>query len=128
MTFPRAFRSVGRVVNPAIVPIARRIRPLAVVDHVGRRSGAHYATPVMGFPAEDGWVVALPYGADVQWLRNTERAGGATLTQAGTRHPVQAVRRLPARDGAPLLPRWARPMMRTVRVRDYALITAGRTE
>ncbi|GIF51359.1 deazaflavin-dependent oxidoreductase (nitroreductase family) [Asanoa ferruginea] len=126
MPVPRSFRKVGRTVNPFIVPVARRVWPLAVIHHVGRRSGRSYETPVMAFPAPEGWVVALIYGDDVQWLRNARGAGGVALTRAGQRHPVGEVRQLDAPTGAPLVPAWARAVLRPARVRGYVLLVATR--
>jgi deazaflavin-dependent oxidoreductase (nitroreductase family) len=122
MPVPRAFRKVGRTVNPFIVPMARRVPPLAVIHHVGRRSGRAYQTPVMAFPTGDGWVVALFYGDDVQWLQNARGPGGVTLTRSGERHEVSQVRQLDAATGAPLVPAWARAATRTARVRGYVLL------
>jgi deazaflavin-dependent oxidoreductase (nitroreductase family) len=124
MPVPRAFRKVGRTVNPFIVPMARRVPPLAVIHHVGRRSGRAYQTPVMAFPTADGWVVALFYGDDVQWLQNARGPGGVVLSRAGERHEVSQVRQLDAATGAPLLPAWARAVTRPARVRGYVLLVA----
>jgi len=124
MPMPRPFRKLGRTVNPFIVPMARRVRPLAVIHHVGRRTGRPYQTPVMAFPTPGGWVVALVYGADVQWLQNALRSGGVALTRSGERHQVSQVRQLDTVAGAPLLPAWARAVMRAAYVRDYVLLVA----
>ncbi|MDG4826778.1 nitroreductase family deazaflavin-dependent oxidoreductase [Asanoa sp. WMMD1127] len=125
MPVPRSFRKVGRVVNPFIVPVARRVRPLAVIHHVGRRSGRSYQTPVMAFATPDGWVVALVYGDDVQWLRNARGPGGATLTCGGQRHPVGSVRILDTATGAPLVPAWARAVLRPAKIRNYVLLVSA---
>jgi len=122
---PRPFRKVGRTVNPFIVPMARRVQPLAVIHHVGRRSGRSYETPVLAFPTPGGWVVALVYGDDVQWLRNARGPGGVALTRAGQRHQVSQVRQLDAAAGAPLMPAWARTVMRPARVHGYVLLVAA---
>src|ERR1700754_3228005 len=122
MPVPRSFRKVGLRVNPFIVPLARRVPPLALVHHVGRRTGRAYQTPVMAFRAPEGWVVALFYGADVQWLRNARRPGEVALTCAGRRHQVSEVRLLDKETGAPLVPAWTRAVVRPARVRDYALL------
>ncbi|MEV4619158.1 nitroreductase family deazaflavin-dependent oxidoreductase [Asanoa sp. NPDC049573] len=125
MPVPRSFRKVGLRVNPYIAVIARRVPPLAVVHHVGRRTGRAYSTPVMAFRTTEGWVVALFYGADVQWLRNARRAGTVALTAGGKRHEVSEVRLLAAAAGAPLLPAWARAVTRPARVRDYVLLVGA---
>jgi deazaflavin-dependent oxidoreductase (nitroreductase family) len=70
--------------NKVIAPIAGgRHSPYARLDHVGRRSGRTYSTPVGAFPYEDGFVIGLSYGADVDWCRNIIAAGHATLAWRG---------------------------------------------
>jgi deazaflavin-dependent oxidoreductase (nitroreductase family) len=51
----------------------------AIVRHVGRRSGKMYATPIVPCPTDNGFLIALPYGPEVDWLRNLQAAGQATI-------------------------------------------------
>jgi deazaflavin-dependent oxidoreductase (nitroreductase family) len=51
----------------------------AIVRHVGRRSGKMYATPIVPYLVDNGFLIALPYGPDVDWLRNLQAAGQATI-------------------------------------------------
>jgi deazaflavin-dependent oxidoreductase (nitroreductase family) len=60
----------------------------AVIRHVGRRSGKPYATPIGVYPKDDGFLVYLPYGRDVDWLRNVRAAGSAELQVDGHIHRV----------------------------------------
>lgn len=70
--------------NKVISPIAgKRHSPYALLEHVGRRSARAYSTPVGAFPYEDGFVIGLSYGADVDWCRNVLASGRATLTWHG---------------------------------------------
>jgi deazaflavin-dependent oxidoreductase (nitroreductase family) len=54
-----------------------------VVVHRGRRSGRNYQTPVNVFPVADGYVFALTYGADADWVQNVLAAGGCELRTRG---------------------------------------------
>jgi deazaflavin-dependent oxidoreductase (nitroreductase family) len=54
-----------------------------VVLHRGRRSGRGYRTPVNVFPTEDGYLFALTYGPDADWVRNVLAAGGCELRTRG---------------------------------------------
>ena len=54
-----------------------------VVIHRGRRSGRCYRTPVNVFPAGDGYVFALTYGPDTDWVKNALAAGGCELQTRG---------------------------------------------
>jgi deazaflavin-dependent oxidoreductase (nitroreductase family) len=73
--------------------VTKRIAPWApgfgLVIHRGRRSGHRYETPVNVFPAEDGYVFALTYGPDTDWVKNVMAAGGCDLITRG--HAVQLV-------------------------------------
>ncbi|MEU4365293.1 nitroreductase family deazaflavin-dependent oxidoreductase [Promicromonospora sp. NPDC023987] len=60
----------------------------AVIRHVGRRSGAPYATPIGVYPLDDDFLVYLPYGPEVDWLRNILAAGSAELRVEGRTHLV----------------------------------------
>ncbi len=70
--------------NKLIYPVAgRRHSPYARLEHVGRRSGRSYTTPVGAFPYGDGFVIGLSYGADVDWCRNVMAAGHAAVQWHG---------------------------------------------
>jgi deazaflavin-dependent oxidoreductase (nitroreductase family) len=84
MPIPRA---VGRWNKAGLNRITRHIAPwmpgLGVVIHRGRRSGRCYRTPVSVFPAGDGYVFALTYGPDTDWVKNVLAAGGCGLQTRG---------------------------------------------
>jgi hypothetical protein len=46
-----------------------------VVEHVGRVSGTMYHTPVLPRAADGRVYIPLPYGTDVDWVRNVRAAG-----------------------------------------------------
>jgi deazaflavin-dependent oxidoreductase (nitroreductase family) len=54
-----------------------------VVVHRGRRSGRSYQTPVNVFRAGDGYLIALTYGANSDWVKNVVAAGGCELRTRG---------------------------------------------
>lgn len=60
----------------------------ALVRHVGRRSGASYATPIGVYPMDGDFLVYLPYGKAVDWLRNVRAAGAAELRVDGQTYAV----------------------------------------
>ena len=68
--------------------VVRHVAPwapgLGLVVHRGRRSGREYRTPVNVFPADDGFVIALTYGADnTDWVKNVVAADGCELRTRG---------------------------------------------
>ena len=74
--------------------LSRHLAPwlpgFGVVVHHGRRSGRTYRTPVNVFRSADGYVLALTYGADSDWVKNVLAAGGAELQIRGRRIQVGA--------------------------------------
>lgn len=80
-------RWVARTNRYALNPIVRRLAPhlpgFGVVVHRGRTSGREYRTPVNVFAREGGFVVALTYGRESEWVRNVLANSGCTLETRG---------------------------------------------
>lgn len=80
-------RIVGQWNKVGLNRVTRHLAPwmpgLGVVVHRGRRSGNVYQTPVNVFTTEDGYVFALTYGPDTNWVRNVLAAGGCELRTRG---------------------------------------------
>ncbi|HET9073041.1 MAG TPA: hypothetical protein VFN48_00550 [Solirubrobacteraceae bacterium] len=74
-----------RVTNRIQGVYAPYLPPLAVVIHVGRRSGRVYSTPVTAQLWAGKVAIALPYSARAQWVRNLEAAGGGEMIRRGRR-------------------------------------------
>ena len=119
MTFSDGLAQFNRLAFNRVVRTfaGRRLSPVAVVVHRGRRSGRRYRTPVLAFGIDGGYVVALFYGADRDWVRNVLAAGACTLERGGRRVELTAPRMLDADDGMALLPLPMRPALRLLRVR-----------
>ncbi|HJQ45459.1 MAG TPA: nitroreductase family deazaflavin-dependent oxidoreductase [Amycolatopsis sp.] len=60
-----------------------RLPGFGTIVHHGRRSGRVYRTPVNVFRVPSGYVVALTYGPDTDWVRNVLAAGGCELITLG---------------------------------------------
>jgi deazaflavin-dependent oxidoreductase (nitroreductase family) len=72
------------LLNPLMLRLAGRKHWYAsVIEHTGRRSEKHYATPVVAERVPDGFLVPLPYGVGVDWLRNVLATGHATIRTHG---------------------------------------------
>ena len=71
---------VKHFVNPILRYATHSSRgPFALLRHVGRKSGKTYENPIMVWRVEDGFVIALTYGPQVDWLRNLQAAEQGTL-------------------------------------------------
>ena len=102
-----ALRQVQKRVNPLILTFAGRIGPYGVVQHVGRRSGRRYLTPVAVRMLGDDFVAPLPYSTATDWWRNLEAAGGGHLRWAGRTYAVGPPDLI---DQATALPAFPRPV------------------
>ena len=85
MPIPRTVRRWNKAgLNRVTKHIAPWLPGFGVVVHRGRRSGRRYRTPVNVFPTKDGYVFALTYGADTDWVKNVLAAGGCELQTRGS--------------------------------------------
>ncbi len=82
---PDAVRTFNKyVLNPVMKLVAgQKYWYTGVIEHTGRRSGRAYATPVVIERAGDGFLIPLAYGTKVDWLRNVQAAGRATVRVRG---------------------------------------------
>lgn len=122
MPLPRRLAKFNRVVtNRVLGPLARYLPGFAIVSHVGRRSGHTYRTPVNIFRRGDGYVIALTYGADSEWVRNVLAAGGADIETRG--RPLHVVDPEVVRDPArSLVPKPVRVPLRLANVDEFMLL------
>jgi deazaflavin-dependent oxidoreductase (nitroreductase family) len=89
VSFADGLARFNRVVtNPVQRLWAGRIPPFAIIEHVGRKSGRTYRTPVTAFVHGEVVTVRLPYGADRDWVRNLTAAAGGVMERRGRRMRV----------------------------------------
>lgn len=123
MNLPRFMRRVNRVfTNPLMRTFAWLVPPLAVVHHVGRRSGRPYRTPVVAFPSARGFVIPLTYGRDVDWARNLLHAGGGEIEQTGKRVALRHPRIVAFGAAEKHLPSALRALFRAADLPGYVLL------
>ena len=89
---------VLRRTNGLMLPLAgKRWNPIfAVVVHRGRRSGRIHKAPVAARRIENGFVISLAFGAQVDWYRNLVAAEGGTIRWRGQSYDVSAPERIGA--------------------------------
>ena len=88
MQLPQRLARFNRhVTNPVQRLWAGWAPTFAIIEHVGRRSGKPYRTPVSVFTAEGdgkpGVAILLTYGPDRDWLKNLTAAGGGQMRRYG---------------------------------------------
>lgn len=57
---------------------------------MGRKSGRAYRTPVNVFRAPNGFVIALTYSSQSEWVKNVLAAGRCELKTRGEKHQLSA--------------------------------------
>lgn len=93
LTNPRVMRTAGNAGTQT-----------SVIEHIGRRSGKTYETPVDIIETTTRLLIALPYGARTDWLRNVLAAGSATVVSGGERIPVERPAVVATTDVEELIP------------------------
>ena len=127
MHLPHFMRSVNRVVtNPLMMTFAGVVPPLAIVHHVGRKSGKRYRTPVVAFATDTGMVIPMTYGRDVDWARNLVAAGGGEIERLGKRVHLKKPRIVDSRTANRHLPAAVRGPLGLADFPGYVLLEPAR--
>lgn len=72
-----------RVTNPIQRLWAGWAPTMGILEHVGRKSGQQYRTPLTVFSTGDGVAILLTYGPNRDWLKNVTAAGGGRMRRYG---------------------------------------------
>lgn len=96
-----------------------------ILTHVGRKSGKVYRTPVNVFRAPSGFIIALTYSSQCEWVKNVLAAGGCELKTRGTGYHLSApnVVRDPTRRRFPIP---VRLVLRVVGADEYMELSVRR--
>jgi len=122
MHIPYFMRSVNRTfTNPIMGRFAWIVPPLAVVHHVGRKSGRQHRTPVVAFRDGQGFVIPMTYGRDVDWARNLVKARGGEIDQMGRHFTIRNPRIVGFDLASARLPALVRPVLRLADFPGYVL-------
>lgn len=128
MYAPRALARFNRHVTN---PIQRRwagVIPLhGIIEHVGRKSGRAYRTPVLTFRRGNTVAFIVGYGLESDWMRNLRAAEGGGLQHRRRHYRMSDVALVPAPEGRAYLPAPFRLLTRIVGIGDVvtATITPG---
>ena len=108
--------------NRALGPLGDVIPPWMWVEHRGRNSGRTYRTPVWAWRAGAGYVIALTYGAETEWLKNVLAAEGCRLEQRGRSVKVGNPRVVSPEIALAYVPGGLRPLLRALRIKTWLLL------
>jgi deazaflavin-dependent oxidoreductase (nitroreductase family) len=78
------------VTNRITSRFASRLPGFGILTHVGRKSGKVYRTPVNVFRTPEGFLIALTYGRESEWVRNVIAAGACQLETRGVQYRLSA--------------------------------------
>ena len=95
------------ITNRITSRFAARLPGFGILTHRGRKSGRVYRTPVNGFRAPNGFLIALTYGRESEWVKHVLTAGGCQLETCRVRYQLSAptIVHDPSRRTFPLLVR-----------------------
>jgi deazaflavin-dependent oxidoreductase (nitroreductase family) len=83
---------------------------LSALDHVGRRSGRPYVTPLSAYPLGDGFVLAVAY-PHVDWCENVLAAGKCTLKWNGKEYALERPEVIPRAEAMKAYPLLVKPFL-----------------
>jgi len=90
MQLPQRLARFNRYVTNPVQRLWSGWAPMmGILEHVGRRSGRVYRTPLTVFSTDDGVAILLTYGPDRDWVKNLNAAGGGRLRRHGRTVPVR---------------------------------------
>jgi deazaflavin-dependent oxidoreductase (nitroreductase family) len=125
---PALARKIGhfntRVTNRISGPLAPHLPGFGVVKHAGRTSGRRYETPVNVFRRSDGFVIALTYGTQADWVRNVLAAGGCELVTRGRTYRLVDPE-IVHDETRQAVSRFVRPILRVVGTADFLRLRAA---
>jgi deazaflavin-dependent oxidoreductase (nitroreductase family) len=123
MRVPRAVAKFNRRITN---PVARSLTPwlpcLGTLEHVGRKSGRHYRTPLLVFKTQDGFVILIGYGPQTDWLKNVLAGGPTVLHKRGKALGLASPRIVSKADAAPLVTPGPRLFYRLFPYNEAALV------
>jgi deazaflavin-dependent oxidoreductase (nitroreductase family) len=89
MPAPRWLARANRVgLNQVVKFVAPWLPGFGLIVHRGRKSGREFRTPVNLFGRRDGFVFALTYGSDADWVQNVLAADGCSVITRRRRYEL----------------------------------------
>jgi deazaflavin-dependent oxidoreductase (nitroreductase family) len=109
-----------RILNPILAKLVGLPNsPIAIVHHVGRRSGKPYQTPVIVEPLDGSFVFTLTYGPWVDWYKNILAAGECGLIWHGREFTLANPKNLDAQAALSAFPAPLRPILSALNIQDF---------
>jgi deazaflavin-dependent oxidoreductase (nitroreductase family) len=109
----------------------KRYSPIALITHVGRRSGKTYRTPIMVERIWAGFAFALTYGSGVDWYQNVLAAGHCMLRWHGENFSLVHLKILTQAEGLATYPNPQRMILKKLNICDFftmEIVQTGQSE
>ena len=127
MPIPKSVARFNRfVTNPLARLVAGWAPGFAIVRHRGRKSGRLYSTPLNIFRVDDGFIIALTYGRDVDWLKNVMAAGGCTVRYRNREIKLVDPVAMSTAEGMAEMPAPVSAILRTANVTEFVRLRRER--
>ena len=129
MTFDQKLHDgIRTLLKHTLNPFTRRLArtaysPFAIIQHLGRRSGKQYETPVILGKIKDGFVAELTYGPNVDWYKNVRAAGRCTVIWHGNSYAVNKIEPMEAEVGRAAFPPPAQAILRLLNRHHFVKMT-----
>lgn len=94
-----------------------------ILEHVGRKSGQLYRTPLTVFTTDDGVAILLTYGPDRDWLKNLTAAGGGRMKRYGRTFDLSDPKVMPKAQAAQAVTGLGRPFFARLPFEQAVLLT-----
>lgn len=119
MPIPRFVARLNRrYLNRVMVRLAGH-GPFVELEHVGRRSGAVYRTPLLAFRKGGTVTIALTYGPRVDWLRNIRATEGCRVHLGDSLLVLGPPRRLSPGQGLRRMPLGPKQILPLTATREF---------
>jgi hypothetical protein len=123
MPIPKSITVFNKhVTNRFFLLFSGWIPPLAVIEHHGRISGRQFKVPVLAFPTADGYLFALTYGRNVDWVRNLRSSGYGILKYGGGAEKIHYLQLIPYVEVKENFPGVVRLFLQIIQVTDCLMV------
>lgn len=120
MPIPKSVARFNRyVTNPLARLVAGWMPGFCTLRHVGRRSGETYSVPLNVFRDGTGFVFALTYGSDTDWIKNVRASGSCVITRHSREIPLHRPDFLTEEEGMALMPLPVKVMLKMFDVTEF---------
>lgn len=95
------------------------IGPFCIIQHKGRKSGKLYETTIQAYRTADGFIMALTYGKDIDWLKNVLAADGCKLYYKRTWYALKNPKLMDQQNGLPYFPYPEKAILGLIGIQDF---------